>query len=67
MNVLQYVRGGEMHRAKAAKGVHDFEINRGDIINRAREVLKMQGKPTTTKAVADYIKKLDSPMGLPAR
>jgi len=67
MNVLQYVRGGEMHRTKAERGVGDFEINRGDSVNRAREMLRMQGKPTTSKAVTDYVNKLDSPMGLPAR
>ena len=67
MNVLQYVHGGEMHRTKTASGVGQFEINRGDVINRAREMLKMQGKPTTPKAVAAYIGKLDSPTGLPAR
>ena len=67
MNVLQYVRGGDMHVAKTERGIHDFEVNHGDLVVRARAVLKMQGKPSTGKDVTEYVKKLDSPMGLPSR
>lgn len=67
MNVLQYVRGSDLHTRKAQSGVQDFEFNRGDLVLQARAMLRQQGKPTTPKDVNQYIAKLDSPAGLPAR
>jgi hypothetical protein len=67
MNVIQYIPGGEMHKAKTKKGGGDLEINRGDLVLQIRALLKKNARELNTKDALAYLDKLDSPSGLPQR